>query len=221
MRRVLILVILLVLPLAAGKKKSMGVMYRKPGQKIEIPNAGATLGVAHRKCENYVWAAIVETMSRAQQAVIPQDQWAIRTSSGEKCFPSLNDYAQRAQSLGGDYSLDGGQKVRIHGEYQEGPAPSGAMLNSLRLGRPLMLVWNGRPYLLYGIIYDELIHSSGKANSFLVREFHLLDAALPANDPKRVIVLKKDGEDDGPITGITGVMALTVEPRNFYDLPSK
>src|SRR5438270_8738761 len=125
MRRALILVVLLALPLAAGKKKSMGVIYRKPGQNIDIPNAAVTLGVAHRKCENYVWAAIVETMSRAQQAVIPQDEWAIRTSGGEKCFPALNDYAQRAQSLGGDYSLDGGRKVRIRGEYQEGPAPSG------------------------------------------------------------------------------------------------
>jgi hypothetical protein len=33
--------------------------------------------------------------------------------------------------------------------------------------------------------------------------------------------VKKNGDDDGPITGITGVMSLTVETRNFYDIPMK
>ena len=61
------------------------------------------------------------------------------------------------------------------------------------------------------IVYDELVHSSGKANDFIVRELHLIDAALPVNDPKRVIVVKNDHEDDAQIAGIGGVMSVSVE----------
>src|SRR3954468_4644360 len=104
MRRILIFILLLVSPaLPADKKKSMGMMYRKPMQKTEILGAPASLATAHRKCENYAWAAVVESMARAQQVNISQDDWAIRTSGGEKCFPSLNDYDQRAKAITGDY----------------------------------------------------------------------------------------------------------------------
>lgn len=219
MHRLVLVLLLLTLPVTAGKKKSMGALYRKPGQKVEIANASASLAHAHKKCENYAWAAIVETMMHAQRVGLKQEDWAIRTSNGDRCFPSLDDYAQRADALVGDYTLDGGRKVRIQAGYAA-PQPS-AMIYSLRVGRPLMLVWEGRPYLLYGIVYDELIHSSGKANDFVIRELHLLDAALPADDPKRLVVVKKDGDDDAMITGVSGVMSLSVEERNFYDIPIK
>src|SRR5437667_3855180 len=98
MARLLVILLLLSLPLSAGKKKGMGVMYRKPGQKMEIPNAAAALAPAHRKCENYAWAAIVETMMHAQQVGLKQEDWAVRTSNGDRCYPSLDDYAQRADS---------------------------------------------------------------------------------------------------------------------------
>lgn len=196
----------------------MGAMYRKPDQKVEVANASVLLAAAHRKCENSAWAAIVESMMHVQQVNISQDEWSSRTSNGDKCFPTLDDYSRRAAALNGDYALDGGRKVRIHAEYTEGPASADAMIYSLRIGRPLMLIWNGRPYLLYGIVYDELFHVSGKANAFIVRELHLLDAALPAKDPHRAIIVKKEKDDDTEIAGITGVMSVNVDPRNFYDI---
>ena len=80
MKRALILVLFLALPLVAGKKKSMGTMYRKADQKIELANAAETLGAAHRKCENYAWAAIVEAMMRRQQVPITQETCLLYTS---------------------------------------------------------------------------------------------------------------------------------------------
>lgn len=222
MRRLLAIILLLTLPASAGKKKSLGAMYTKPGQKVEIANVEAMLGVANRKCENYAWAAIVETMMRAQQVPITQNDWVLRTSGGEKCYPSLDDYAQRADALNGDYTLNDGRKVRIHADYIAGTGTSDALVYSLRIGRPLLIVWNGRPYLLAGIVYDELIHSSGKANEFVIKELHLLDAAVPANSPKRIVVVRKEGDDNTAlITGVSGVMSVTVETRNFYDIPSR
>src|SRR5437879_5942598 len=76
------------IPASAQKKSKNGYgnFFRKPDQKVEIATAPTTLQVAHRKCENYAWAAIVESMMRAQAVNIPQDDWAIRTSNGMKCF---------------------------------------------------------------------------------------------------------------------------------------
>jgi len=219
MRRLILILLLLSLPASAGKKKGMGTVYRKLGQKMEIANASAGLPRAQRKCENYAWAAIVETMFRAQNVAIPQQDWAVRSSNGDRCYPALDDYPQRAESIVGDYTLDGGRKVRIRADYAV-PQPS-AIVYSLSIGRPLMLVWHGRPYLLYGMVYDELIHSSGKANDFVVRELHLLDASLAADDPKRIVIVKNDGEDDTMIAGIGGVMSVSVVPRNFYDISIK
>jgi hypothetical protein len=222
MRRTLAILLLLTLPAAAGKKKSMGTMYTKPGQKVEIANVEASLGMANRKCENYAWAAIVETMMRAQQVPIKQNDWVLRTSGGEKCFPILDDYAQRADALNGDYTLNDGRKIRIHADYITGTSTSDTLVYSLRIGRPLLIVYNGRPYLLGGVVYDERIHSSGKANQFIIQDLHLLDAAVPADSPKRNVVVKREGDSDTAlISGVTGVMSITVDARNFYDIPSR
>lgn len=218
MYRLVLILLLLVSTTEAGKKKPMGNMMRKPDQKVEINNAGAALGTANRKCENYVWAAIVETMMRGQQVPIPQNDWAERTSNGMRCYPSLDDYAQRAQALNGDYTLNDGKKVHIHAEFFPGTPQPDAMIYSLRIGRPLMVVWNGRPYMLYGLLYDELIHTTGKAKQYVVREMQLLDAALPPDAKSRALTIKKDETTD-QIAGLSGVMQVTVEPRNFYDIP--
>jgi hypothetical protein len=220
MKRVLIFVLLFSLPLAAGKKKSLGTMYRKADQRVELANAAETLGAAHRKCENYAWAAIVEAMMRQQQVPITQETWAERTSGGMKCYSTLDDYSSRAQALNGDYTLDSGRKVRIHADFIAGSASPDALIYSLQNGRPLLVVWNGRPYMLYGLVYDEMVHSSGKAHAFIIRELHLLDAALPADSPKRAGILKKEKDDDTEIAGLSGVMSVSVDARNFYDIPA-
>src|SRR3954463_12729656 len=222
MRRLLavVLIFLFALPLSAGKKKSLGTMYRKADQKVELPG-GTSLGTAHRKCENYAWAAIVEAMMRAQQVTIPQDDWAERTSGGMKCYTTLDDYGQRAKALNGDYTLDTGRKIRIQADFIVGGASADAMIYSLRVGRPLMVVWNGRPYMLTGLVYDEMIHSSGKAHAFVIRELHLLDAAQPEGAPNRSVVVKKENDTDTQIAGLDGVMSVKVYARNFYDIPAR
>ena len=220
MRRWLCILLLMTMPVFAGKKKPMGALFRKADQRVEIPNADVTLNPAKRKCENYAWAAIVESMMLAQRVSISQDDWAIKTSNGMKCFPALDDFAQRATELNGDYTLSDGKKVRIHADFIDGTPSADAMIYSLRSGRPLMVIWRGRPYLLYGLMYDEMIHSGGENKQYIIREMQLLDAALPRKVKERMVTLKKNDDAD-QIPGVTGVMQIGVEPRNFYDIPQK
>ncbi|MCU1283853.1 MAG: hypothetical protein JWO13_203 [Acidobacteriales bacterium] len=188
-------------------KNGYGNFFRKADQKVEIAAAPATLQTAHRKCENYAWAAILESMMRAQAVNIPQDDWAIRTSNGMKCFPTLNDYAERALAITADYALDGGRKVHIDGSYTPGAlADPATFVNSIRLGRPLMVVLNSRPYMLYAVIYDELIHTTGATGvQYVLKEMKLLDAALPPGNPKRIVSFATTPETIGQITGVMSV----------------
>jgi len=208
------LVLMVLLPAVAQKasKNGYGNFYRKPNQKVEIAGASAALSIAHRKCENYAWAAIVEVMMRAQQVNIPQDEWATRTSSGMKCFATLSDYPERAAAITNDYALDGGRKVHIEAEYTTGAlAQPSTLVNSVRLGRPLMVILNGRPYMLYSVLYDELIHTTGAiGRQYVLRELKLLDAALPASKPERMVTFATTPET---LDQITGVMSVSVTPR--------
>jgi hypothetical protein len=214
-RRLLIAIILLALLPAHAQKKNKrgyGTFYRKSDQKVELANADTTLQMAHRKCENYAWAAIVDAMMRAQDVKIPQDDWATNTSAGMKCFPSLTDYPERALAISTDYTLDGGRKVHIDATYVAGSlADPATFVNSLRLKRPLMVVLNGRPYMLFAIIYDDLIHSTGATgHQYQLREFKLLDAALPPGKPERIVSFATTPET---LDQITGVMMVNVTPR--------
>jgi hypothetical protein len=215
MRHLLIATLsLTLLPAAAQKKNKNGYgnFYLKPNQKVEIAKADAALQPARRKCENYAWAAIVETMMRAQDVKIPQDDWATKTSAGMKCFPSLNDYPDRALAITDDYALDGGRKVHIEATYSVGSLPDPAtFVNSLKLGRPIMVVLNGRPYMLYAATYDETIHTTGAiGRQYLLRELKLLDAALPQGKPERIVSFATTPDT---INQITGVMTVSVTPR--------
>src|SRR5436305_15237217 len=106
-----------------------------------------------------------------------------------KCFPSLTDYPERALAITNDYALDGGRKVHIEANYVTGSLPDPAtFVNSLKLAHPIMVVLNGRPYMLYAASYDEQIHTSGAlGRQYLLREMKLLDAALPQGRPERVV----------------------------------
>jgi hypothetical protein len=214
-RALLIATLLLtLLPAAAQKKnkKGYGTFYRKADQKVELVNADTALQTAHRKCENYAWAAIVDAMMRAQDVRIPQDDWATNTSAGMKCFPSLTDYPERALAISKDYTLDGGRKVHIDATYTVGSlADPSTFVNSLRGKRPLMVVLKGRPYMLFAIIYDDLFHTTGAVgHQYQLREMKLLDAALPPGKPERIVSFATTPET---LDQITGVMMVNVTPR--------
>src|SRR5262249_15015193 len=53
----------------------------KPGQTAEIADL---LSVpAKQKCENWAWAAALETALKAQHAEIPQNYWVMKADGGE------------------------------------------------------------------------------------------------------------------------------------------
>ena len=175
-----LLVISLGLPLAAGKKKTGINWLRRPSQSVRL--AQMPVVVAKQKCENWAWAAALETMLLLQDAGIPQEYWIQRINHGEVCLPRAESFENLARFLESDfYVLDNGRKLRLQVQYRDGaPTSPDDLIASVQHNQPIMLFWSGHPYLIAGVLYDEFIAPNG-GRRFEVRELKLLD---PYINPK-------------------------------------
>jgi hypothetical protein len=174
------LLVFLSIPLDAAKKKPVVNWVRRPAQSVRL--AQMPLVVAKQKCENWAWAASLEAMLRLQDAPIPQEYWIQRLNHGEVCLPRAESFENLARFLESDsYVLDNGHKLRLQVQYHDGaPTSPDDLIASVQRNQPIMLFWNGHPYLIAGVLYDELIAPNG-GRRFEVRELKLLD---PYVNPK-------------------------------------
>ena len=69
-----------------------------------------------------------------------------------------------------------------------------------------MVVLKGRPYMLFAVIYDDLIHTTGATgHQYQLREMKLLDAALPPGKSERLVSFATTPETLNQITGVMTV----------------
>jgi hypothetical protein len=187
---------LLSLPLRADKKKAVNWM-RRPGLVVRLETP---LVVARQKCENWAWAAALETMLQVQDAGIAQEFWIQRINGGEVCLPRADSFENLARFLeSGPYVLDNGRKVRLAVQYGEGaPNSPDDLIASVQRKSPIMLFWRGHPYVIAGVVYDEYLAPTG-SRLFEVRELKLLDpfidpSAGPAVSAKRTVFESRQEE---------------------------
>ncbi|MEO5936599.1 MAG: hypothetical protein ABIP81_05250 [Terriglobales bacterium] len=205
------------LPAEAQKNKPRPEYMHRPAQKAIVKDAPKGYVAAEQPCENYAWAAAVEMLLQQKQINIPQRDWVMKAYGGYKCISPLSvaDYTGLLRFINGDYTPAPERKVRLEAEFTPGaPMIPDTFILTFRNGEPLMLVWKGKPYLWYGVIYDEYIHANGN-RMFELRELKLLDP-LAKNDPlaktkDAQLVSFVKGRDDP--NQIDGVMRITVSPR--------
>jgi hypothetical protein len=70
--------------------------------------------------------------------------------------------------------------------------------------KPLLMEWNGTLYVLYGLIYDQHLYSSGRQDN-VIREFLLIDPRYRNN--KRSVTFEPNKDDFGKVKGIASVRA--------------
>src|SRR5260370_9890238 len=197
---VALLLVSLGFPLAAAKKKTGVNWLRRPAQSVRL--AQMPLVVAKQKCENWAWAAALETMLRVQDAGIPQEYWIQRLNHGEVCLPRAESFENLARFLESHfYVLDNGRKLRLQVQYRDGaPTSPDDLIASVQHNQPIMLFWSGHPYLIAGVLYDEFIAPNG-GRRFEVRELKLLDPYInpkPAAAPSgRTIFESRREEPEG------------------------
>lgn len=213
MHRPLLLCVLIasVVSPATAQKKPRATYQQKPGEKAIATEVPKRFVAAARACDNYAWAAAVEMLLREKQVLIPQRDWVMKAYGGYRCISPLatSNYAELVRSINGDYALTPDRRVRVEAEFTPGaPITPDTFIAAFRAGEPLMLVWKGKPYVWYGVVYDEYIHPVGN-RMFELRELKLLDPLARTKDAQEVSFVK--GKDDA--SQLDGVMRITVSPR--------
>ena len=197
--------------LRAGRKRSQIRFDAKPGQVAEMP---APSVAARRPCENWGWAASVENLLKAAGVALPQKFWVMRANGGEVCVASPENVLTLNQFIDGDFVLDDGRRIRVESHYVPNQRISlEDVILAMRQQQPRIMFWKNRAYIIYGIVYDELIAPAG-VRRYEWKQFKLIDPMY--TDPKqREVVLNSDHDDPADLAGI---MEITATPRGLYDL---
>jgi len=183
-----------------------------PDQNVDI--AGLTSATAEQKCENWTWAAGLETILRTQNVDLKQKYWVLKADGGEVCKDNSIDLGSLSQYINGEYVLDDGRHVRLEATTIAGlPQGIDPFILAPQAGRPLMLVWKGHPYLYVGMNYEELRFAGGQ-REFAVTKLKFLDPM--ASDPaKQVVYFDREKDDLADISGMMDVIAAPIEGTDW------
>jgi hypothetical protein len=210
MRRVLAILIVLAcfLPAAAyDKKPKVGSLIYKENQVDEIPTLPKT-APSTKDCVNYQWAAAVESILRAEQISLKYEDLVARSSGGLKCYPQW-DYAETTRFVTGDYFV-ANKKMHVEATWQAGVPMSHDILANLQRNVPVLFVWKGKPYLVYGALYDYSYRAPG-FNDFQIKELRLMDLAVPAKSADRTLIFSTERDDKSQIDGVLWLKVTTPE----------
>jgi hypothetical protein len=184
-------------------------MKQTPGIAIDIP--GASIHPAQQLCQNWTWAAAVETILAAQSVPLTQDEMVTRAEGGSVCKDQSPTFDRMTRALSGNFYLEDGHKVTLVTRNITGaPTVIDDILVSMRDRHPLIVFWKGHAYLLRGVVYTEIQLSTTGAKAFEITELKLLDPAAAKPEEREVsFVRDRDNADQ-----IDGVMDVLVKPED-------
>lgn len=206
-----LLIAVCALPGSARKRKLGMPMAKLPQQNIALPEF--TPVIAAQKCENYAWAAGLETLLRAQNVVtLDQHYWVTKLWGGELCEPDFGKFEDLAKAIDGEYVRDDGSKVRVKTTYVAGvPQAVDSLIADLRRGRATLFFWKGHPYLLAGMVYDEYVAPNGQ-RLYDIQQMKLRDPYY-AQGEQLFATWAKDTDSLADINGTMQVTVTTIEQQ--------
>ncbi|HKD78316.1 MAG TPA: hypothetical protein VKH81_01415 [Candidatus Angelobacter sp.] len=202
LRQIVTLSLLLALSLQASDKKQQQAFYLKPDQTADLPS-NIKMVTAKQDCENWAMAAGVETMLQRQNVALDQSFWVMRLDGGELCLDKPPSIDALSQVVNREFVLDDGRHVRLEVRFVPGPPVNiDAVIAGLKLQQVSLLLWQGHPYYLTGMTYDERIGRDG-TRFFEVKEMRLANTF--AKQPGITFQKGRDNPDD-----IAGIMSVSV-----------
>ncbi len=127
------------------------------------------------RCADWAWGSAVAVALGAQGVPFDAPYWVDKTFGGTRCPKSVGRASSLTSSVDGDYALDDGRKVRISSRI--GPPGGPGMVAATKQGRPMVVVWNGMPYVSGGIRYDKVTYSDGSIE-YVLKEVDLVSPYL-------------------------------------------
>jgi len=173
--------------LAADNKPKVATVHN-PDQYVELRGVPAVK--AEQECNNWARAAAVEAILRKQGVQMDQRSWVLKQSGGLPCIDRLDSLEQLKRIVDGEYALPDQRRVRVTARYTAGlPASTDTLLRPLAFGRPYILFWSGRPLLVYGAVWDELVYQTGQ-KLVLIKRLQMIDTTAAGD--KRSISFERD-----------------------------
>lgn len=186
----------------------------KPFSLTQVPDQWAQLRdmpevVASQKCENWAWAAAVETILRKQNVPLDQAFWIDKLNGGAVCLSSAGMLEDLARIINGDYNLPDRRKFKLAARYLSGaPTSTDRLLVPLAWGRPYLLWWKQHAYVVHGALWNEYIYPNGQKH-IEMKEIWLLDPYLVGD--KRAVKYNTASDSAGDIGGMLEITATEIE----------
>ncbi len=192
------ILVLLALPMAAGKKPNGAPLVRLADQSVELK--AFWLPTPAQKCTNWAWAVAVEAMLKAQQVSIRQNDWVMKADRGELCIDTPPTLERLTKVIDGNYVVDDGRHVRLQSHYTAGaPTAPDDLVAPLRQGRPVLMFWKSRALVVRAVTYDEYVYPNGQ-RMFQIKELKLVDPLLSGKEREVSFINGRD--DAGEIGGM-------------------
>lgn len=199
---VIVLLLVVLAPAQQNNKKSFS-LTQVPDEWAQLRNVPDV--VASQKCENWAWAAGVETILKKQNVPLDQAFWIDKLNGGAVCMPSAGSFEQLARVIDGEYTLVDGRKFKLQSRYLEGaPTSTDRLLVPLALGRPYILWWKQHAYIVHGALWNEYIFPNGQ-KQIEMKEISLLDPYFTGEKRSVKFVAANDSSSD-----IGGIFEITV-----------
>jgi len=164
---------------------------------------------AQRQCENWIWAAALDSLLQAKESATGQEYQILRLYGGALCT-QVKSYSELADKISHEYVLDDGRRFLLQAAFVPGPPVYiDPLVIAMREQRPIMLIWKSHAYVLTGINYDEYI---GPNNSRILalKELKLAD---PATGESVIFLRERDDPQE-----INGTMDVMVKPLTLYQM---
>ena len=154
-----------------------------PKQKSKIPDKS-------EGCSDWAVASAVAAALGSQGVPFDASYWIDKIYGGTRCPKSIGGLSSIAGSVDGDYTLDDASRVRIRTKV--GVPGAGVMVDNVKGNRPMLVVWQGVPYVSQSVRYVKEVYSDGS----ILYKIKEMDLTNPYLDKTVTFRADKDREAD-------------------------
>jgi len=165
-----------------------------PNQEVRVASLPSVL--ADSTSDADVLAASVAT------AVMDRAICCDRNSALVDQLASITKFSLKelGEKVRGKQYLGSGSSIVVSDQYWSGSSVNAeAIVGSLLTQHPLLMVWSGHLYVVYGAVFDDYLYDSG-ANIRVIRKLLLIDTRF--SDKRRYITFDRQTDDWNKVTGL-------------------
>ncbi len=142
-------------------------------------------------CADWAVSSAIAAALGSQGVPFDASYWIDKIYGGTRCPKSIGGLSSIAASVDGDYTLDDASKVRVRTRI--GVPGAGGMVENVKSNRPMLVVWQGVPYVSQGVRYVKEVYTDGSI-LYKIKEMELTNPYL-----ERTVTFHADSDREGDL----------------------